>query len=91
MRSLHERGLRSGLWVVPHGQTADSVFAARPAAVVRDDTGRPIPGGYLGKYVVDPTSVAGQDYLRGLSAVCAPPGVASSASRAWIVRFSTTG
>lgn len=66
VRSLAERGLCAGLWLVPHGQTADAVFEERPAAFVRDGKGRALHGNYLGPYVVDPTGAAGEAYLREL-------------------------
>ncbi len=66
VRSLIERGMRPGLWLVPLGQTESAVFEARPEAFVRDGRGRAIAGSDLGDYVVDPTGAAGAAYLREL-------------------------
>ncbi len=75
VNALEARGWDVGLWIAPLGASSKDVYRAEPRAffsLERRDDGevkrRPIPGGALGRYVVDPTSPAGQRYLERLAA-----------------------
>jgi hypothetical protein len=50
--------------LVPHGHGDAELFEAHPGAFVRDRKGAALGGGYLGRFVVDPTSEEGASQLR---------------------------
>lgn len=68
-QNLRYKGCQLGLWVVPFAiNTTGPVSRARGAAVLKDSAGKPSPVIGTDCYCVDPTSPAGEAWLRSLFA-----------------------
>ncbi len=66
VKFLRDAGHVVGVWIVPFGQSEKRFFDTIPEAFIRDAEGRPISDGWLGKYVVDPTSPTARSYMESL-------------------------
>lgn len=75
---IHSLKMKSGLWLAPHGQSSDTfVMENRDAFIWRSDgtsigykldpkTGKEIDINWEGRYIVDTSGKAGQDYMHRL-------------------------
>ncbi|NOZ57004.1 MAG: hypothetical protein GXO73_09495, partial [Calditrichaeota bacterium] len=63
---IRELGLTPGLWLAPHGQSNPEVVKAHPGAFLLKPDGTSASDTWEGKYLVDPSTEAGQEYLANL-------------------------
>lgn len=62
--SIRSLGLEAGIWLAPHGQSNAEPARASEAFIWRED-GTSVPS-WVGRYLLDPTAPAMDDYLTGL-------------------------
>jgi hypothetical protein len=63
---IKARGLEPGLWIAPHGQSSDGFVRANPGVFLLRSNGVTASDTWEGRYLLDPTSPAGQTYLGNL-------------------------
>ncbi|HCY41889.1 MAG TPA: hypothetical protein DHV48_11120 [Prolixibacteraceae bacterium] len=59
-------GMNPGIWIAPHGQSNPEVVKSHPGAFLLKPDGTSASDTWEGKYLVDPSSAEGQDYMKGL-------------------------
>jgi hypothetical protein len=59
-------GLTPGLWLAPHGQNSDDVVAAHPGVFLLKPDGTTASDTWEGRFLLDPSNPASQEYLRQL-------------------------
>ncbi|HLX72050.1 MAG TPA: NPCBM/NEW2 domain-containing protein, partial [Verrucomicrobiae bacterium] len=63
---IEAHGLKPGLWIAPHGQSSDAFVRANPGVFLLGSNGATASDTWEGKYLLDPTSPAGETYLANL-------------------------
>ena len=63
---IKAQGMIPGLWLAPHGQSNPEVVKNNPGAFILKPDGTSASDTWEGKYLVDPSTDAGQNYLRNL-------------------------
>lgn len=63
---IKAHGLEPGLWIAPHGQSSDAFVRANPGVFLLRSNGTTASDTWEGKYLLDPTSPAGETYLANL-------------------------
>lgn len=66
--ALHVKslGMSPGIWIAPHGQSNPEVVKSHPGAFLLKPDGTSASDTWEGKYLVDPSSTEGQNYMKGL-------------------------
>ncbi|KJF43568.1 hypothetical protein LH29_10610 [Draconibacterium sediminis] len=59
-------GLKPGIWLAPHGQSNPEVVKSHPGAFLEKPDGTSASDTWEGKFLVDPSSDAGQNYIESL-------------------------
>jgi len=65
-REIRQLGLKPALWIAPHGQSNPQVIKAHPGAFLLKPDGTTLSDTWEGNYLVDPSTDAGQAYLKEL-------------------------
>ncbi len=63
---IKQHGFKAGLWIAPHGQSSVQVVKAHPHAFLLKPDGSSLSHTWEGNFLVDPSTAAGQAYLRDL-------------------------
>jgi hypothetical protein len=63
---IKSAGLEPGLWIAPHGQSSDDVVRANPGVFLLKSDGTTASDTWEGRFLLDPTSPASENYLRQL-------------------------
>jgi len=64
--SIKQLGFKAGLWIAPHGQSNPKVVKANPDVFLLSPDGSSLSETWEGKYLVDPSTQAGHDYVKKL-------------------------
>jgi NPCBM/NEW2 domain/Melibiase/Alpha galactosidase C-terminal beta sandwich domain len=67
-RYIKSLGLSPGIWLAPHGQSSEAVVKSHPGAFMLKADGTSASSTWEGRYLVDPSTPQGRDYMKGLFA-----------------------
>jgi len=63
---IHAKGMKAGIWLACYGQTNSEFVKANPELWLKDKAGDYVDAGWVGRYLADTSSKAGQQYMHGL-------------------------
>ena len=80
---IRRRGFMPGLWLIPFGESDEDIFKKYPSLFIRrpdgssigEDPANPVADqrvNWIGRYLLDPSGLAGQAYLRYLAKMVCP-------------------